>query len=358
MLNPEHIFDVILLTTGNFQTSQEEFQTHIPPLGDLPLSNGFWFGRLPLGVSPETVFNACESPGWNFKPARQYGMRYALCREVTPRNNDYYHWDHDGAIGTTVLLSRFIHPTTMGSSLSARLYFRNDELQQIVAGPTQSNCSHAWVASDDRYRDWLSVPELEQLRELLPKYDRQANRRVRMARKHIDNAFYMYFLDQRFASIVSAFESLLKTSKSDLTEQFKTRALRLAQMLGSELSREDLHSVYGHRSDFVHGSRPSFEGLPATPDAFDVPEDLDSRLVGRYVRCENVLRLALLRESTEPAFAALFASDTSIEATFGSPTKKSSGKHVAADFASVSDDELKTECERRYGKSPRSTTGA
>jgi Apea-like HEPN len=203
--------------------------------------------------------------------------------------------------------------------------------------------------ADDNWRDWLSVPELEQLRNLLPLYNRNAPEKVRLARKHIDNAFYAYFLDERFASLVTSFESLLKTSRNDLTEQFKVRAARLAEMLGLELSREDLHNSYAHRSDFVHGSRPNFEGLsPETDGQAATPPEFNPELIGRYNRCEHVLRLALLRASTEPAFAEQFSSTEAIEKAFGSPAKQTPQQKRAALLAAMPDEELQTEIARRY----------
>lgn len=134
-----------------------------------------------------------------------------------------------------------------------------------------------------------------------------------------------------------------------MTEQFKTRALRLAETLNLELSREDPHNVYGHRSNFVHGSRPNFEGLTPEPDDAGESTDMDSRLIGRYERCERVLRLALLRASTEPEFAGQFSTDDAIEKAFGSPTKKTPDENRAAAVAALSDKEFEAEYIRRYG---------
>lgn len=346
----EEIFDVIMLSTGNFRAHFETFQKHRSPEVDFYLSEQFWVGRLPKGISPKLVFDACDSPGWQFNPTRQYGMRYAFCRKVEPKHEDFYRWDHDQVIGTAILLSRLIRPTTIGSSLSARLYFTDGELRTIVPGPTQSNCSHGWVVADDHWRDWLSGPELEQLRDLLPRYNRSAPQKVRLARKHIDNAFYAYFLDERFASLVTSFECLLKTSRHDLTEQFKVRASRLAVILGLELSREDLSNTYAHRSDFVHGSPPDFAGLSLGADeAGTVPVEIHPELIGRYNRCEQVLRLALLRASTEPEFAEQFSSHEAIEKAFGSPAIRTLEQKRLAVLASTSDEELQAEYTRRYG---------
>lgn len=112
----------------------------------------------------------------------------------------------------------------------------------------------------------------------------------------------------------------MKTTCHDLTEQFKVRASRLAEILGLALSREDLHNTYAHRSDFVHGSLPNFKGLSLeSDDPGDESTDIHPDLIGRYTRCERVLRLALQRASTEPEFAQQFSSPEAIEKAFGSP---------------------------------------
>jgi hypothetical protein len=126
-MTEEIFFDVILLSTGNFHANLEAFQKHRPPEEDFYLNEQMWVGSLPKGISSKLVFDACDSPGWHLHPARRYGMRHAFCRKVEPAYEDYYHWDQDQFIGTAILLSRFIRPTTIGTSLAARLYFTNGE---------------------------------------------------------------------------------------------------------------------------------------------------------------------------------------------------------------------------------------
>jgi hypothetical protein len=301
----EEIFDVILQSTGRFHADVYTYQEHRPPENDFFLGPELWVGHLPKGIEPDLVFDACGPAGLNFRPARQYGMRYAFCRRVRPDRSNYYKWDSDISLAIALFLSRLIRTTTIATSLAARLYFSNDELKSIVPGPTQGLAAHAWVIAKDDWRDWLSVPELEQLRNLLPLYQTHAPDRVRRARKHIDHAFHAYYLDQRFASLVTSFESLLKTSKDNVTAQFKSRTSRLAEILGYQLSAEDLKAMYSDRSDFVHGSPASFS-------------ELSEELRERYNRFEQVIRLALLRASTEPAFAQHFTSPEAVEKAFGS----------------------------------------
>lgn len=300
----EEVFDVILQSTGRFRSDVLTYQQNRPPEEDFFLGEEFWVGSLPNGISPDLVFDACAPAGMNFRPVRQFGMRYSYCRRVRPDQTNYYDWDSQSWLGRTIFLSRLLRPTTIATDFSARLYFEGRELKTIVAGPTQGLSAHAWVVADDDWRDWLSVSELEQLRELLPKYNLTAPDRVRQARRHIDHAFHAFYLDQRCASLVTSFESLLKVSDYGSTKQFASKAPRLAEMLGQELTGAEAEELYNDRSAFVHGSPVSFS-------------DLSGELIEKYNRFERVLRLALLRSSTEPSFAELFSSPESVEDTFG-----------------------------------------
>ncbi len=212
-------------------------------------------GRLPLGIRCDLVFDACSPAAYNFRPVRQYGCRYAVCRRVHPGRSDYYEWDNDGWVRRVLFISRLIRPTTIGTNLSAKLYFRDEELQTIVPGPTSSFGTHAWVVADSKWRDWLSVTECEQLRDAIPKYLLSPPDRVRQARKHIDHAFHSFYLDQRCASLVTGFESLLKISPYKATKQFALRAPRLAERVGLELTEAEAIALCDDRSAFVHGTQ-------------------------------------------------------------------------------------------------------
>ena len=300
----EEIFDVVLQTTGHFRADIDTFQQNRPPHDNFKFSKDFWVGRLPNGIDSKLVLDACDPAGFNHRPVRQYGMRYAFCNKVKPDYDNYYKWDSDLTIGVTLFLSRLYRPTTISNCYSARLYFEGDELKTIVAGPTQGLGAYAWVVAKDNWRNWLSVPEFEQLSRLSTLYQTSVPDRVRRARKHIDNAFHAYYLDQRFASLVTAFESLLKVSDYKSTKQFSSRAPRLAEMLGYELTDIEAEAMYKDRSAFVHGSEVSFN-------------ELSDDLIEQYNRFERVIRLALLRASTELPFAQLFATPESVEKTFG-----------------------------------------
>jgi hypothetical protein len=303
-MSEEQVFDVVMQSTGTFQTDVYEYQRARPPREDFELESDLWVGRLPLEIKCDLVFDACDPAGYNFRPIRQYGCRYAICRRVHPGRKDYYEWDIDGSMRRVLFLSRLIRPTTIGTNLSAKLYFRDGELQTIVPGPTSGFGTHAWVVADSTWRDWLSVKEFERLRDLIPKYLLDPPDRVRQARKHIDHAFHSSYLDQRCASLVTGFESLLKISPYKATRQFALRAPRLAEHVDLELTEAEAIALYDDRSAFVHGTQVSFT-------------DLNEELIVQYDRFEQVLRSSILLASIDSGFAALFSSDQSIEDAFG-----------------------------------------
>lgn len=299
----EDIFDVVLQSTGAFIADYREWQSSPPPAINFFLGPDFWIGQLPHDVDAEAVFDACAPAGLNFRPARQYGCRYAFCRKVEPDQSNYYAWDHQIHISLTLFVSRLIRPTTISSHNSARLYFHDGNLKTIVPGPTQGHGAHAWIVAT-QWRDWLNEKEAEELRNHLTIYIRDAPDRVRRARKHIDHAFHTYYLDQRCASLVSSYESLLKVSKYKATAQFKLRVPRLAQMAGFTITPEEAEAFYDDRSAFVHGMQVSYT-------------ELSDDLIEQYNRFETVLRRSLLRASTDRNFLELFVSDDNVLQAFG-----------------------------------------
>ena len=305
----EEIFDVVLQSTGVFFGSIDDWERFPPPKDDFSLDTDFWIGRLPHGVNSDSVLDACEPAGLNFRPIRQFDYRYAFCRRVIPPSQEFYSWDHDGVIGRTLFLSRLIHQTTVAPRYSARLIFNNDgTLSSIVPGRVQGYGTYVWIVANE-WRDWFSQTEAEQLRDSMPVYIREAPERVRRARSHIDHAFHAYYLDQRTASLVSGFESLLKIERNRATAQFTLRVPALACVVGVTITLDEAESFYDDRSVYIHGRMPNFT-------------DVNDELIERYNKFETVLRCALLRASTDAAFGQLFSSDEEITKAFGALPKK------------------------------------
>lgn len=301
----EEIFDVVLQSTGKFQAANYWDQLP-PPRSDFLLDTDFWIGRLPHKIKGDQVFDAIEPAGFNFLPTRQFGWRYAFCRRVSlPSDSpDRLKWDHDGVLRRALFLSRLIHPTTIAPCYSARLFFADEQLRCIVPGHVRGYATHVWIVASE-WRDWLSQAEAEQLKYSLSVYDQSPLERICRARSHIDYAFRAFYLEQRTASLVSSFESLLKTRRCSLTAQFALRVPALAQRVGVAITEDEARSIYDDRSVFVHGRQPNYT-------------DLSEDIVERYGRFESAIRLSLFKASTDSEFAGIFATDITIEKNFGS----------------------------------------
>lgn len=301
----EEFFDVTLQTTsGSFDPRNQDWGYFPPPQGDFSLGADFWIGGLPYNTDSDVVFDACEPAGFNHRPYRQYGCRYAFCRKADPPSHgpEFYQWDNEGFLGRTLFLSRLIHPTTVAPHYSARLIFQDGTLKNVVPA-NRGYGSHVWIVANE-WRDWLSETEAQELRTGMAVYNVQPSERVRRARSHIDHAFHAYYLDQRTASLVSSFESLLKVERHNMTAQFKLRVPALAQTVGLAVSPDEAEVLYDDRSVFVHGLAPKYT---------DVSDDM----MERYNRFESVLRRSLLRASTDTTFCDLFATDQEVVQAFG-----------------------------------------
>jgi hypothetical protein len=302
----EEIFDVVLHPTMRFPLNQTFWETHPRLDSDISLGSDFWIGSLPAGITGESIVEACSPPGLNFSPSRNCYYHYAYCRKAFPPSwgPEHLRWDHDGVIHRAMFLARLIHPTTISPLYSARLFLENGELRTIVPGAVQANLVHVWIVAT-QWRDWLTKAEGERLRDSLPLYIENPPERVRRARRHLDHSFHAFYLDQRTASLVSGFESLLKIERHAATAQFKLRVPALAQMLGFAIASDEAEALYDDRSVYVHGRAPNYT-------------DVSPALMERYNNFEVVLRCALLRASTDTAFGSLFATDGTITSTFGS----------------------------------------
>jgi hypothetical protein len=300
----EEMFDVVVLTTGFYMGTEEDWLASPPPRENFPISTDIWIGKLPYGIKSRQVLDACDSAGYNFSPIRQYSGRYSFCRRVAPQTSLFYEWDHDGLMRKLLFLSRLIHPTTIASESSARLIYEDGQLTTIVPGFVHGYGTRVWIVANE-WRDWLSQSEAEQLRDSLPRYIADPPERVRRARGYIDHAFHAYYLDQRTASLVSSFESLLKVERHNATAQFKCRVPVLAKAVGLSVATDEAASFYDDRSVYVHGAPSKYT-------------DVDDILIMRYNRFETVLRQTLLRASTDPDFCNLFSTDENVAHAFGS----------------------------------------
>jgi hypothetical protein len=293
--------DVVVQTTGRTHPSLSLSLAQPPIKERKPLSTDLWIG--PLSHNIEAVMSACEARGLNFNPIRQYGHHYCFVRERFSDHFPSLEWDEDQELQRLLLLSRLVHPTTASNHYSARLIYQDGDLKQIIPGPTQGIGAHAWVARDD-WRDWLSVEELELITSLLPTFVlAEMPVRVRRAMHHFHFAQFSFSLDQRVASVVTAFESMLKIGKVGLTEQFKARVTQLAEEFHITIIDREAEQFYDDRSGYLHGASHGWVAREESSMAL-------------YERMEELLRKILVRTVADRSFAEVFATDLKINTRY------------------------------------------
>lgn len=85
--------DVIIQTTAN-QAGWMTYEKFPPINRKIDLSDELWIGPLPIGES-KMVFDACDPPGLNFNPVRQFGARYCHGRTIMSEFVPDIRWDAD-----------------------------------------------------------------------------------------------------------------------------------------------------------------------------------------------------------------------------------------------------------------------
>lgn len=299
---PYTAYDLVLQTTGAVQTPFTVFQ-EFPPIGEIErIGSEVWIGPLPEGISRDSIFDSCDPPGFEFRPVRQYGYRYSFVRVTHSSDSPSISWDEDRKLQVVIMLSRLVQPTTLGYHYSARAICKDGTLIQVVPGPTHGFTSHAWVSRDD-WRDWLTKEDAAEIRRLHSLYNEQSlPARVRRAIRHFGHAQHTYFLDQRTASLVTSFESLLKTGRHKLTAKFIQRVTKLGMSVGMSINAVDAEQFYYDRSSFVHGS------------ILNVTDEMEPIRI--YETMETVLRRSLMKAISDPLFASYFEDDARIESQF------------------------------------------
>lgn len=203
-----------------------------------------------------------------------------------------------------------MHPTSIAFSYAARVRYPAYGGRQIIPGAPSNLNPHAFVSEE--LSDWLIPSDVPSLIELVQAYQKQnAPQRVRNALWNHESAFRNYFIENRWAMIVTGIESLVhirdekdpKTGKhAGSTRVFAQRGSQLATLLGvAGLDEVALRRSYAMRSEIVHGS-----GVP------EVGADA-KRL---YESTESLLSTCIARALLDDSFAAQFQSDKSVQSAF------------------------------------------
>jgi hypothetical protein len=295
--------DVIVQTTvHDLRVSDQVFQAEPPLSQSIDLGGGLWAGPLDSGTV-HAVFDACSPPGRNFSPARQFGYRYCFIRDIPVSPRPSLNWDHDRRLQDCVVLSRLVHPTTISTRFSARLFYEGDTLRQIVPGPTGGMGSYAWI-NGHKWRNWLTALEAQEVGRLLAVYEFDTMpSRLRRAMRHLLHAFHTYELDLRFTLVVTGLEALVNTRKYKVTAQFKKRLQLAAKDIGITVTEDTAEQAYDYRSNFIHGQ--VLQG-----------QNIGEKVKESYAPLETLLRLLVKKSIADQRFRSRFESATTIDAVY------------------------------------------
>jgi hypothetical protein len=212
-------------------------------------------------------------------------------------------WDQDERLRHCLLIARLVHPTTVATCYSARLFYRNHQIVQIVPGPTQGFGAYAWV-NGNNWRNWLTLSDMEEVRRLLISYDfEKLPSRVRRAVRHFLYGCYTYELDIRFTLVVTGLEALVNARSRGATLQFKKRLCMAGQDVGVTITEAAAKEAYDYRSNFVHGQLLQ-------------RDKISEKVQESYLPLETLLRLLIKKSIAQPQFASRFESESAIEAAY------------------------------------------
>lgn len=293
------------------------------------LADRLWLCRMPDKLR-DVVYKACEPPGEPYEAAhRQYGQLYTIALFMgPPEAGTVTSWDGYRYISKFVTYSQLVHPTSIGFGSTAVLIFGgNGEFKQARPGPCRGITEYAFTLPD--MRNWLSKSECEAVKSLFENanIDKLPDR---VARAHwsVQHAAYQYFFEVKTLLVASGMDSLVHVripgDRTSTGTQFISRTAQLANELDIAFTRADARAVWEHRSNISHGRDP-WASLKVPGGGMQQPLVLkkDDEVVRRYLATEQILRSAILKCLTDPAFAAKFESDSSVKKAYPVAVPKS-----------------------------------
>jgi len=267
------------------------------------------YGSVRIGLRSnelwKAVLTACEPPGFSYDlPSLGPGQLYTLWND-NPADSTGFNWDPDQRLETAVVLSRLIHPTSIGFKYSARVIFDHaNGIKQIIPGPV-SGLPHAYVITSTAPRDWLTDNEVSVLRSLLADFyaisSANLPSRIQRALWNYVYAFEVRWIDIRWTVVATALESLVHTDRNRSTKQFIDRVTALANRVGVSFSLGDAERAYDLRSSLAHGQE------------LGTGDDATTAL---YCRMEEVLRASVCLAIQDAAFRDIFRTDDQIRVAF------------------------------------------
>lgn len=309
--------DVLLVpTNGVVDGDWEQHQ----PAGDPPVELGraVRLTQCLAGVvEAERIMDACEPPGENFKPHRQFGCRYAYVRELPVEEyaRSRGRWDHDEAILAAVTLSRLIRDNAHSTEYAVRVVEFSDGHVKIIPGPV--NLEGSLVYRVRSGRDWLDAEEMAKLGVLLDHYWHNKHgfpNRLSNAIWLTEQAARRRDAAEALVTIVSGLEALISTGPDQAVKQFKQRVPKLAAEVGVPFSRGMAQRAYDKRSDSAHGRRLGLIPGRHLEEPVRDHTQPETQAMHELSLIQDVLRACVRKAIDEPEFAAHFRSDESVRA--------------------------------------------
>jgi hypothetical protein len=317
------IRDVLVIPTTHVEGNYDDE----PPAGDeaIGISDGIVLERIPH-ADVELVLNACTQRGHYFLGARQFGQRYTFVRHVDPAmyERELYAWDEENVLFYTMVLSRLVHDNAHSLEYAARVVDHEDGLQQVI--PIYAP---AYVATSRlrRDRDWLTVPEAEDLTQLLADYLSVKDDlpwKVVHALNLSEEAIHQRVLQRALLLIAIALEGLIQSNRNRIAKQFRERLPQLAEEVGIDGIDEDFaRELYEARSEAAHAApvsmfkaqpQPPAEEQPEQPHGEPEPPEAEPDAVAPLALAQDLLRGVTRRAIQDAEFRQAFDSPESVAA--------------------------------------------
>lgn len=214
-------------------------------LSRFELTDNIWIERLDEQLAIK-ILRACDPPNYSITKDEWDRHLYAFVRRVPEVEASKY--EGMAQLAAAIVLSRLIHPTSIGDRYSVFVYYSGREDSPIQA--IQYTGISADVFLGDKRRDWLSSENAEQLRGLMLwlSPDKRMHSRVHRAYWNHEYAMRSWYLDARWILVVSGLEALITVEENNLSWQFRDRVRQLAGEFNVNLTDDDLRRAYRLRS--------------------------------------------------------------------------------------------------------------
>jgi hypothetical protein len=222
-------------------------------------------------------------------------------------------WDAGGRLYACLILSRLVRDNNTSCEHAVRRLITVGGSERLE--PFDAFDSHVAYRLHPGDAGWLDVSEALGLRDLVAAYDAGGlPDRIVPALRRIESVARERFLEDALPLAVGAAEALLKVSpayarkqagRDYARQQFVQRLPKLAGDVGTTITGAQCDAIYRDRSALVHGGRVDLSK----------PHNLSDFEKG-FVALVETLRAALRRALTDAAFAANFAQDSAIAASW------------------------------------------